>query len=63
MLTSTIINNGQTTPISNFSSSTSIDHVQTLGRSSVSSQSRTNSRLEDYSIDEFKDKYFYSINK
>lgn len=58
MLSPTTIGDHQTTPMSNFSSATSIDDIRTLDRSaSVLSRTRTNSQVEDLnSTDEFKDR-------
>jgi hypothetical protein len=58
MLTPTTIGNGQITPLSSFSSAVSVDHARTPRRfrkSSISSHKRS----EDYSTDEFTDRYFH----
>ncbi len=59
MLTPTTIEDRQMTPMSSFSSAVSIDRVQTPKRSSMSSRTKSNSGYEDYSTDEFTDKYFH----
>ncbi len=59
ILTPTTIDDGQTTPMSSFSSVTSNDHVRAPERSSISSRTRSHSQSEDDSTDEFKDRYLY----
>lgn len=62
-LTSTTIDDNYSSPLSSFSSATSVDHVPTIGRSSISSRTNTHSRSMDYSTDNFKDRYFlFNLN-
>jgi len=59
MLSPTTIEDGQATPMSSFSTATSIDRVRTPGESSISSRIRSSIEYEDCSTDQFKDRYLY----
>jgi hypothetical protein len=58
MLSLTTIGDGPTTPLSSFSSASSVEDIGLPGESSVSSPIRSNSQSEDCSTEEFKDEYF-----
>ncbi len=56
-LSPTTIGNDVTSPLSSFSSASSMKDILPPGESSISSRRRSNSQSEDYSTDKFNDKY------